>query len=278
MRTVYDKPRTDAAPETGAPGVFEHIELFQAWDRDYYHPLARPFYDRAVKQMLGALNCPAGGRILDAGCGPGEHSIRAARQGHDVVGLDLSETVLAEARRRVNEAGVSDRITFKQGDLTRLDFADESFPAIFCWGVIIHIPAIEQALDELVRVLQPGGRLALYVTNMRAWDHRLMRLMRWMLRKPAVQYERLALGRGRWHASGPEPLWVWHVDVPALTGCLEARGMTRVARWPGEFTELQRRVHGRARNLLLRWNRAYGRLGLPAGPCADNLLVFEKNG
>lgn len=271
------QPAEPAAPGANtSAGVFGDIGLFEHWDRDYYHPAALPFYDLAIRRMLSALACPAGGTILDAGCGPGEHSIRVAQAGHDVVALDLSEAALQEGRRRAKRAGVEERIRFQQGDLTRLDFADHSFPAVFCWGVLIHIPQIEQALEEMVRILQPGGRLALYVTNQAALDHFVLQAARRVLGKPPARYESGALGRGRWHVTGEDRLWVWHVNVPALTAHLSTRGMVRVARMPGELTETQRRVGGPLRRGLLWMNRAYSRLNLPAQPCADNLLVFEK--
>lgn len=265
-----------AALRGGEPGVFQELELFQAWDRDYYHPAARPFYDRAIRRMLRRLACPPGSVILDAGCGPGEHAIRAAREGFRVAAIDLSETVLEEARRRAKAAKLEDRITFLQGDLTNLHCEDNSVAAIFCWGVLIHIPQIEQALGELVRVLQPGGRLALYVTNAAAWDHVALRVMRRVLGKQPSRSERLAMGRGTWHQTGADRLWVWHIDVAALTQHVERHGMHRVARIAGEFTETQRRLRGPLRRFLLWVNRAYSFLYLPARPCADNLLIFEK--
>ena len=96
------------------------------------------------------------------------HSIRAARLGARVLGIDVSQTALDEARRRVDLSGVGDRVELRRQDLTRLELASDSFSAVFCWGVVIHVPEIGRALDELARVLAPGGRLALQVTNRRS--------------------------------------------------------------------------------------------------------------
>jgi ubiquinone/menaquinone biosynthesis C-methylase UbiE len=256
--------------------VFEDPKLFQKWDQDYYEPAARPFYDRTVKRMLGQLRCPTSQPVLDAGCGPGEHSIRAAREGFRVVALDISETVIGEARSRAAAAGVEDRITFQQGNLTRLEFADASFSAIFCWGVLTHIREAETALQELVRILKPGGRLALYVTNAGACDHLLLKWARKLLGKPAVRYESLPMGRGIWHELGEDRLWVWHFDIEALSDFLKASGMRQVTRQAGQLTELHRRTSGKLRTGLVWLCRAYSYLPLPARPCADNLLIFEK--
>jgi len=167
---------------------------------------------------------------------------------------------------------------FAREDLTRLSFPDGSFRHIFSWGVIIHIRDIESALDELVRVCAPGGRLALYVTNASAWDYKLEAVARFLLRKPLKGLERLPMGQGVWYDWQGDKLWVWRIDAQALAGYLEARGMTRIARVGGEFTELQRRMKGPLRRLALRWNNLAFRLGLPPGPASTNLHVFEKAG
>lgn len=277
LRIHTAAPETGSAPSGSTPTVFEDLGLFEGWDRDYYHPAAIPFYDRAIKRMLRELQCPPNAPILDAGCGPGEHSIRVAREGYHVCAIDVSETVLDEAHRRAAAAGVADRISFQQADLTHLDLDDQSFDAIFCWGVVIHIRSIKKALDELVRILKPNGRLALYVTNAAAWDHTVLKWGRLLLGKTPAPLVTLRMGRGRWHGTGPDRLWVWHINVPALTHYLERRGMTRVSRIAGEFTETQRRTRGLLRLSLLWLNRAYSYARLPAFPCADNLLIFQKH-
>ena len=256
--------------------VFELRHTVDAWDADYYHPIAERYYDRAVPRMLELLGAKPGDTVLDAGCGPGVHSIRSAKAGLKVKAIDISETMLAEARRRVERAGVAGSVEFAREDLTRLSFSDGEFRHVFSWGVIIHIREIERALDELVRVVAPGGRLALYLTNDSAWDHGLEDLARFLTRKPLKGLERLPMGRGIWYDWQDERLWLWRVDAEALTRYVEARGMKRIAHVGGEFTEIQRRVKGPFRRLLLHGNNLYYRLGLPPAPASANLFVFEK--
>ena len=167
-------------------------------------------------------------------------------------------------------------VEFAREDLTRLSFPDASFRYVFSWGVIIHIHEIERALDELVRVVEPGGRLALYVTNDSAWDYRLEAVARLLIRKPLKGLEALPMGHGIWYEMHGERLWVWRIDATALTRYLEGRGMRRIAHILGEFTEIQRRVGGPLRRLLLHWNNLCYRIGLPPGPAAATLLIFEK--
>jgi len=259
-----------------ATRVFEYRDVYSAWDEDYYHPAALRLFDSAIARMLKLLDARPGDHILDAGCGPGVHSIRAARLGFRVHAVDVSEQALSEARRRAERAGVDDAITFEQQDLTRLELADRSFERIFAWGVLTHIPEIEKALGELARILRPGGHLALEVTNVRAWDHKLERVARRVLRKPGGESERLHFGTLRWHATQGEKLWVWHADTDAITHHMAALGLRRTQRVAVSFTNLQRRLGGLPRRWLLQANNTWFTWGLPPGPAATNLLVFEK--
>jgi len=257
-------------------GVFELQQTIDAWDSDYYHPIAERYYDRAVPAMLELLGAKPGDTVLDAGCGPGVHAIRAAKAGLKVKAVDISESMLAEARRRVERAGLDDSVEFAREDLTHLSFPDGAFHHVFSWGVIIHIRDIARALDELIRVVAPGGRLALYLTNDSAWDHKLETVARFLLRKPPKRLERLPMGRGIWYDWKGGQLWVWRVDARALTQYVEARGMKRIARVIGEWSEIQQRLGGPLRRLLLHGNNLAYRLGLPPGPASTNLFVFEK--
>src|SRR4051794_1332017 len=119
--------------------VFEREATVSDWDNAYYHPIAQRYYDRAVPDMLEAMGARPGDHVLDAGCGPGVHSIRAARYGCQVTAIDLSEQMLKHARDRSVRAGVADRIDFKQDDLTQLSLPSSTFPYVFSWGVIIHV-------------------------------------------------------------------------------------------------------------------------------------------
>ncbi len=114
--------------------AFEAESTVEKWDADYYHPIALRLYDQAIADMLELMEVDTEGTVLDAGCGPGVHTIRVAKNGFRVCAIDISETMLAHARRRVEAAGVTDKVTFRQQDLTKLDFPDNSFRFVFSWG------------------------------------------------------------------------------------------------------------------------------------------------
>lgn len=256
--------------------VFERTETIKSWDDDYYHPIAERLYDRAIPEMASLLGASRGDTILDAGCGPGVHSIRLAREGYKVDAIDISTTMLSEAKRRVAKADLAGRITFQQQDLTKLSLQSGAYHFVFSWGVIIHIHNVEKALDELVRVVAPKGRLALYVTNQSAMDHKVESTARLLLRKPVRDSQQLKLGSGTWYTMHGERLWVWQFNISELVSAMSNRGMTLLHRRAGEFSEIQRRLPSAIRAPLLHLNNAYYNASLPAWAAITNLLVFVK--
>jgi SAM-dependent methyltransferase len=109
-----------------------------------------------------AQDIQEGDMILDLGCGPGEATRRLALlvggTGR-VVGVDNSEAMIAEARRRAEGSGLP--VEYRIGDARRLDFADGEFDGSRAERVFQHLPDPAQALAELVRVTRPGGRIVI---------------------------------------------------------------------------------------------------------------------
>jgi demethylmenaquinone methyltransferase / 2-methoxy-6-polyprenyl-1,4-benzoquinol methylase len=97
----------------------------------------------------------SGDRVLDAACGTGDLAILAAKQGAKVTGLDFSEQMLVRARRKAPE------LEWLQGDLLALPFPDGSFDAATVGFGIRNVADLQGGIDELRRVLRPGGRLAI---------------------------------------------------------------------------------------------------------------------
>jgi len=111
--------------------------------------------------------------VLDAGCGRGLALIGCAKKlttgaavGIDLwAAKDLSHNNPAATLANAIAEGVADRVAVETGDITRLPFADASFDAVISMTVLHNIPsrdARDQALRELVRVLKPGGRIAVF--------------------------------------------------------------------------------------------------------------------
>ncbi len=102
-----------------------------------------------------------GKRCLDVGCGGGRYSFAMVLMGAaSVVGMDVSDSGLEDARRRGSALGLR-RVAFQQGSVLELPFANGEFDFICCSGVLHHTVGIERGLAELYRVLKPGGSLYL---------------------------------------------------------------------------------------------------------------------
>jgi SAM-dependent methyltransferase len=115
------------------------------------------------------LEVRAGQRVLDLGCGGGRHTYEAMRRGATVVALDYSAEVVADVRNFVNAMIAAGELppALKGGavnaDALALPFPDATFDRIIASEVLEHIWADELAISELVRILRPGGRLAVTV-------------------------------------------------------------------------------------------------------------------
>jgi SAM-dependent methyltransferase len=99
-----------------------------------------------------------GGRVLDAGCGTGEHVLMAAAAGCDAIGIDISATAIRLAEAKARERGVGAR--FEVGDARRLASPGEPFDTVLDCG-LFHVFDDEDRVpfvESLGRVLRPGGR------------------------------------------------------------------------------------------------------------------------
>jgi demethylmenaquinone methyltransferase/2-methoxy-6-polyprenyl-1,4-benzoquinol methylase len=144
---------------TDAEGYIRALEVF--------NPLMEPLALAAIR----ALQLPVGSSGLDAGCGIGLQALLLAAavgpSGH-VTGLDISREFLRHAEGTVGSAGLSERISFREGDVTSLPFDDGSFDWAWsscCVGYASFLDPLA-SLGEMARVVRPGGTVAILV-----WSH-----------------------------------------------------------------------------------------------------------
>src|SRR5262249_10075808 len=109
--------------------------------------------------LVRRLGPQAGERWLDVGCGTGAVSMRAARAGANVTGVDLSEVMIATARRRAHDGGLD--ISYDVGDAESLPYADGSCDIVSSSVGLIFAPYHPAVARGLARVARSGGRLGL---------------------------------------------------------------------------------------------------------------------
>ncbi|ORB12994.1 class I SAM-dependent methyltransferase [Mycobacterium noviomagense] len=118
------------------------------------------------RRAATALRLSQANRLLDVACGPGNFTGPLARQippGGLAVGFDISEPMLSRAVADNSGPG----ICYVRGDARELPFADETFDAVCCFGALYLMPDPFGVAREMVRVLRPGGRIAILTSYAR---------------------------------------------------------------------------------------------------------------
>jgi SAM-dependent methyltransferase len=115
--------------------------------------------EKERRMTLAALDVSRGDRVIDIGCGTGDYTrhLASASEAGLVVGIDASETMVAAAARRGHAAN----LVYLRADAAALPFRDGAFDAVCTAGTIHMIEEPLSALDEMIRVLAPGGRLSI---------------------------------------------------------------------------------------------------------------------
>jgi ubiquinone/menaquinone biosynthesis C-methylase UbiE len=116
--------------------------------------------------------------ILDYGCGRGDMTLEYLRNGAaKVSAIDISSVYVADGDRKAREEGFApDRYHFQVMDAHQLDFPDNSFDIVAGWSILHHLNPVV-AMNEIHRVLKPGGRVLLWEPLA---DHPMLRLFRWL--------------------------------------------------------------------------------------------------
>jgi SAM-dependent methyltransferase len=127
------------------------------------HLTGEPFpVDREVRVISELARLRRGGLYLDLGCSAGLYARRLARalgDNGDVVGVDISPSMLREAARLARKFGA--RLSYVRADAHNMQFADACFSGAVCGGTLNELGDPARALRETCRVLEPGGRLAI---------------------------------------------------------------------------------------------------------------------
>jgi ubiquinone/menaquinone biosynthesis C-methylase UbiE len=143
-------------PYEGLDRTADPRHFVQTLDIDAHNP----YFQNMKRRSIALLDPAAGKHMLDVGCGIGEDVRAIARlvgESGSVLGIDISATMLEEARRRSAGSGLP--VKFQLGDVRRLELEDERFDGCRIERVLLHLEDPAQALSELIRVARPGGRI-----------------------------------------------------------------------------------------------------------------------
>lgn len=133
---------------------------WKRWRRTQFDTGSRRTSESAFTASTGKRPCELSGKlVLDAGCGAGRYMDLVAREGAEVLGVDLS---LAVEVAREN-LGTLPNCHFIQTDLLRLPFLPETFDFIYSIGVLHHTPNTRESFSRLVPTLKPSGEVAIWV-------------------------------------------------------------------------------------------------------------------
>jgi len=133
----------------------------------YAHKLALSdlLRESTIRSAIQALKLPSGSRGLDAGCGIGSNTLllsEAVGPGGHVIGLDLSSEFLVIARKIAKKSGLSEQISFQEGNVNQLPFDDDPFDWALSVDCVGYAPLEPLPLvKELARVVKPGGSVAI---------------------------------------------------------------------------------------------------------------------
>ena len=154
--------------ERGSAGYFQAFDALREADA------CEPY---AVSETIHGYFTANGLKVLDVGCGNGYVLYQYARYGAQVTGVDLTRTAVELSRKRFALGGLSGE--FLEIDGNRLPFPDAHFDIVCSMGVLHHVSNPRPMVDEIFRVLKPGGRLIVMLYYRYSWKNLvLIRLRR----------------------------------------------------------------------------------------------------
>jgi len=149
------KTDADLADMDGASVVEAYTRWAPVYDRVFGMVIQRP-----IRAVVAEVNLLPPSRILEVGVGTGIALPRYDHK-HRIVGIDLSRAMLDRAERRVSDSRLDNIEALVEMDAGNLTFADGSFDAAVAMFVMTVVPDPQRVLDEVIRVVRPGGRVFL---------------------------------------------------------------------------------------------------------------------
>jgi ubiquinone/menaquinone biosynthesis C-methylase UbiE len=204
-------------------------QAFQAWALTYDQTVSQELermagitHQEMLNRLLALAQPQAGDLVLDVGTGTGWLAIRSALEtGMQVVGVDITPEMLTQAALNAEKVGVRERVHFVPASAMSLPYPEAAFHVVLS-SLALHHTAVRQSLAEMVRVLRPGGRLA--IADMAAPSTWRSAPISWLIGL-LVKASRL-LGNPR--ARAEIEAFQQTYTVPEWRGLLTAQGLEKV--------------------------------------------------
>jgi ubiquinone/menaquinone biosynthesis C-methylase UbiE len=252
-------------------------DLHTRWANVYYSGRNNIFYEIAFDYIKKILGSGVGETILDAGCGNGAHSVRLAQRGFKVTAVDFSDEALKLCNENLKIHNLDSKVKVRKASLLELDFKDDSFDNVLCWGVLMHIPEIKVALNELCRVIKPGGNLILCEVSKNALETTSGRFIKLILNKQGKELQTDA-GIECWTETSSGNFLVRKMDFKWLKSYLKSKKFQVIKHFPGQFTELYTRVFPIfLKNIVLAFNEIWFKYIKLTSPSLTQIIIFRKN-
>ncbi len=185
LKGVYSFWNTEACGTHFVQQYADERDFFEKFREHRYRtewhiPLLVPFAEAKGK------------KVLEIGTGNGADGVVFARNGAVYTGVDLTEVALAATRKHFEALGLSG--VFQKENAEHLSFADKSFDLVYSHGVLHHTPNTQAAMDEVYRVLKPGGQAIIMLYNKHSFNY-FVRIMTYMRLRVLLK---ILSRRGRW--------------------------------------------------------------------------------
>jgi len=229
---ALDTERVKSYWERRPCGMVDDLEL---GSEAYFRRIEEHRYttERMIRDVA-ELERWSGMSSLEVGVGQGTDLVQFARAGAQAAGVDLTEAGIALARQRLAQERLDGDL--RVADAVELPFADSSFDLVYSWGVLHHMPDPGLALEEIHRVLKPGGEIRLMLYSRHSW----VALMLW-------------LRHGAFRGKSAREVIASHMESPGT----KAYTTQEIVDMLGDWQTVQ----------ITRWVTAYDRK--VAGPLAD---------
>lgn len=258
--------------------TYTRSQIHQRWEAIYRgNPRLDHLNDLIMDRIIACIQPPPGAKVLDAGCGIGDHTARMARNGYDCVGIDISPTILQKADEKIRALGLSSSVHFVCQALEDMSLNGDLFDVVHCRGVLMHIPDWKAALKSLCTALKPGGHIVVLENNVKApYSRAYLSVRRLFRNRVASQLIDTPGGKELWTDENGTPFVVRIANIGALTAALREFKVEPIHRFSTSLVGVEQLPAGWLRDAAILVNTAACSFRIPPALCKGNAVIGRK--